>query len=62
MQQILNFTSYQVETFENNTEMNQFCNKKNFSLQSRETKVEVYPLSFTVNHYELDLVRGKIFS
>ena len=51
-----------METFENNTEMNQFCNKKKFSLQSREKRVEVYPLVFTVNHYELDLVRGKIFS
>ena len=51
-----------METFENNQEMNQFCNKKKFSLQSREKRVEVYPLVFTVNHYELDLVRGKIFS
>jgi len=58
----MGYKRMQVETFENNTEMNQFCNKKNFSLQSRETRVDVYPLSFTVNHYELDLVRGKIFS
>ena len=51
-----------METFEKNTEMIQFCEKKNFSVQSTESLVEVYPLLFTVIRYQMDLVKGKIFS
>ena len=52
----------QMETFENNSEMIEFCDKKNFDQSYSETVVDVYPLKFNLQHFEMDLVKSKVFS
>ena len=52
----------QIQSYEGNSEMIEFCNRKNFDKNYSERIVEVYPLSFSLIHYETDLVKSKIFS
>ena len=51
-----------VETHEDNTEMIEFCQKKNFTESTIKTVVEVYPLHFNKVQFQMDLVKTKVFS
>ena len=58
----LGYKILSVETFETNVEMIEFCNKKNFSHSSSKLVADVYPLTFSVVHFQMDLVKSKVFS
>jgi len=58
----LGYKMLKIETFENNSEMIEFCDKKNFDQSYSETVVDVYPLKFNLQHFEMDLVKSKVFS
>ena len=58
----LGYKILSVETFETNVEMIEFCNKKNFGHSSSKLVADVYPLTFSVVHFQMDLVKSKVFS
>ena len=58
----LGYKILSVETFETNVEMIEFCNKKNFGHSSSKLVADVYPLTFSVVHFHMDLVKSKVFS
>ena len=53
---------FQFTTFEANSSMIEFSIRKNFDKINLENVAEVYPLTFNVVNFEIDLVKTKIFS
>ena len=53
---------FQFTTFEANSSMIEFSIRKNFDKINLENVAEVYPLTFNLVTFEIDLVKTKIFS